>query len=81
MGAALALVKGIHTMTHDEAISTGQNAATTFNLAYVVYRLPAWPVDVFGCIRIDRELPSEALTFEHLEPAGAEPTEKQGSLF
>lgn len=69
-------------MTRRDAISTGQNAAIRFGKAFVVYRLPAWKPDVYGCIGADRELPADAETFERLEPDGNErPRQGQASLF
>lgn len=71
-------------MTRSDAITTGQNAAVRFGKPFVVYRLPAWPRDVFGVIAVDRGLPSETETFEQLEPVGETVTvvpHDQGSLF
>lgn len=58
-------------MTRAEAVSTGQNAATTFGKVFVVYRLPAWPPDVFGCRAEDKGLPPGTETFERLAPGGS----------
>jgi hypothetical protein len=55
-------------MTRAEAVSTGQNAATRFGKVFTVYRLPLWPVGVFGVTAAD--LPREAEKFERLAPGG-----------
>lgn len=55
-------------MTRKDAITTGSAAALRFGKAFIVYRFPAWPPDVYGCIGADRDLPTEAETFERLEP-------------
>lgn len=61
-------------MTRAEAVSTGQSAATMFGRVFVVYRLPGWRADVFGCRKDDPidglNLPKEAELFERLAPGG-----------
>lgn len=69
-------------MTRQQAIDTGQGAAVRFGKPFVVYRLPLWPKDVYGCVAVDRGLPPEAETYERLEKV--RPTEKvrvQADLF
>lgn len=69
-------------MTREDAIATGHNAAVRFGKPFVVYRFPAWPMDRYGVIAVDRLLPMEAETFERLEPSGPAPAPAdQGSLF
>ncbi len=58
-------------MTREGAVSTAQNAATTFGKVFVVYRLPAWPPDVFGCRAEDKGLPPGTEMFERLAPGGS----------
>ncbi len=62
-------------MTRAGAVSTAQNAATRFGVVFVVYRLPGWPPDVFGCRKDDPtdglNLPKEAVLFERCAPGGS----------
>lgn len=63
-----------------------REAAVGIALTMAVYRLPAWPVDVYG-VRAAHKLPSEAQQFERfagvpLPPVTpAPPAAGQGSLF
>lgn len=70
-------------MTHQEAIDTGRGAAARFGKDFVVYRIPAWPADVFGVIAADRGLPPGTETFEVLDykHGGKKAVQAQGSLF
>lgn len=75
-------------MTLPDAHETARNAATRFGKPFRVYRLPAWPVAVYGATSVD--LPAEAqvvATYPKFEvrtqkvdaaPAAAD---AQGSLF
>ena len=56
-------------MTHAEAITTGQAAADRFGKPFVVYRLPAWPVGVYGVQAMANGLPREAEKDRILESA------------
>lgn len=70
-------------MTKLGAIATAQGAATRFAKPFVVFRLPAWPPDVFGVVALDRGLPPEAVITQRLEPFAHVPpaADEQGSLF
>lgn len=72
-------------MTREAAVGIAREEAVRFGLPMAVYRLPAWPVDVYG-VRVTTKLPSEALQFERFEGVPLAPTEPapaigQGSLF
>lgn len=72
-------------MTRDEAVDTARGAAGKFGKKFVVYRFPAWPPEVYGCIGfgpLDKGLPPGTPTFEVLEPSTLKaPDKAQGSLF
>lgn len=51
-------------MTLAGAIATARDMGSRFGHAFRVYRLPAWPADVYGVMRDDRELPHEAVIVE-----------------
>jgi hypothetical protein len=71
-------------VTRAGAAGTARNMAATFGTAFVVYRMPLWPADVYSVIRLDRELPREADIVERFGPeaiAAAPEPEPQGSLF
>jgi hypothetical protein len=68
-------------MTRDQAIEVGQDAAARFGKAFVVYRFPMWPEDIYSVIAADRGLPAQALTYDRLEPAPATAADRPVDLF
>lgn len=54
-------------MTRERAVIVAELEASTATAAIAVYRLPAWPADVYG-VRAADNLPREALTFETFQP-------------
>jgi hypothetical protein len=69
------------TVTKDSAISTARNAVERFGKPFVIYRLAAWPPDVYGVIAEDRGLPPAAEIFATIGREGAQPVKGQGALF
>lgn len=72
-------------MTWQGAIDTAKGGAVRFVKPFVVYRLPAWPEDVFGVTAKENGLPGEAQVVLVVDPFYAETrvpvTGAQGSLF
>lgn len=73
-------------MTRAAAVDTAAREAKLFGLTMAVYRLPAWPAEVYG-VRAVAKLPSEARQFERFDGvplppvAPSAPAAGQGSLF
>lgn len=61
-------------MTRNDAVAAAEREAVLFGLTMTVYRLPAWPPDVYG-VRARSKLPSEALTIETFDPPAGRSTE------
>jgi hypothetical protein len=59
-------------MTRADAIAAAKRDCGLFGLAMAVYRLPAWPPDVYGA-RASHRLPPEAQRFDEFTPS---PTER-----
>ncbi len=67
-------------MTKHGAIETARGMVDRFGKAMVVYRLAAWPPEVYGVIAHDRGLPPEAQTVDTITPEWAT-AKGQGALF
>lgn len=68
-------------VTKQGALDTAKGMVATFGKAMVIYRLAAWPPDVYGVIAKDRGLPPEASIVATIAPEGVQPVVGQGSLF
>jgi hypothetical protein len=58
-------------MTRADAIAAAKRDCGLFGLAMAVYRLPAWPPDVYGA-RASHKLPPEAQRLDEFTPPPAE---------
>lgn len=67
-------------MTRDAAVSTAHMLAARHEKTYLVYRFPAWPLDVYGLIEDDHGLAPTAQITARVEPAGRAIT-MQANLF
>jgi hypothetical protein len=68
-------------VTKQGAVDTARGMVDRFGKSMVVYRLDAWPADVYGVIAQDRGLPPEARVFATIAPEGVTPIKGQGVLF
>lgn len=68
-------------MTKHGALETAKGMVERFGKPMVIYRLAAWPPDVYGIVAQDRGLPPEADIFATIAPEGVQPIVGQGALF